>query len=52
MEGCFRPNFPIKIEIALYDYIILQLERELACIKEIERDLNNKWYHLVMKSMN
>ena len=52
MEGRFSPDLPIKTEIALYDHVILQLQRELARSKETERDLNDKWYQSAMKSID
>jgi len=42
MEGRLRPNLSIKTGIALYDQIILQLDRELAHSKEEERNLCDK----------
>ena len=52
MEGRLRPNLPIKTEIALYDKIILQMDRELARSKEAERNLCDKWHQLALKLMD
>ena len=52
MKGLLQPDLPIKTEITLYDLVMLQLEREIAHNKDTEKDLNNKWYQLVMKSMD
>jgi len=51
MEGRLRPNLSIKTGIALYDQIILQLDRELAHSKEEERNLCDKWHQLAVKLM-
>jgi len=49
LEGRLRPDLPL--EIALYDDFISQLECELACSKEKERDLIDKWHKSAKKSM-
>jgi len=51
LEGSLHPDFPLETKIALYDDFISQLKRELASIKEKERDLIDKWHKYVEKSM-
>ena len=52
MEGRLRPKLPIKTEIALYDHIIWQLERDPTHRKNVERDLSDKWYQSAVKTMD
>ena len=51
LEGRLRPELPLGTEIALYDDLISQLEREIACRKKKERDLIDKWHKSIKKSV-
>ena len=50
LQGCLRSDLPLGIEITLYDDS--QLKRELACSKEKEKYLCDKWNQWTTKSMN
>ena len=43
LEGHIYPKFSLETKLALYNDFISQLEHELACSKEKERDLSERW---------